>query len=74
MKVDLSEMAQKWPSAIVSRDEVGTFTGGAMRSKTLANLDSKGEGPEGAFRVGRKIVYPVKNFVAWFERRAELKA
>jgi len=67
--VDLSQLAEKWPSAIVSRDKVEDFSGGAIKAKYLANLDSQGEGPKGRFRVGRKIVYPVRNFVKWLEDR-----
>lgn len=62
-------MAEKWPSAFVARTEVPAFTGGLMSEKYQANLDSLGKGPDGAIRVGRKIAYPVKNYVEWLEGR-----
>ncbi len=69
-KIDLRILEEKWPSGIVSRDKSDDFTGGTIKPKYLANLDSLGLGPKGRFRVGRKIAYPVKNFVKWLEDRA----
>jgi hypothetical protein len=64
------EMIDKWPSPIVARTESASFSGGLLNEKTLANYDSAGIGPEGRFRVGRKICYPTKNLVAWLEARS----
>lgn len=71
--MNLQNLADKWPSAIVARDEIGTFTGGVISPKSLANMDSVGTGPEGAFRIGRKIAYPVGNVISWLESRASLR-
>ena len=73
-KPDLSFLSRNWTSEIVSRDAVEEFTGGIINSKTLANLDSKGIGPEGRIRIGRKIAYRVKPFIQWLEDRAEVIA
>lgn len=64
------EMADKWPSPIVARTEIEVFTGGMMSEKYQANLDCAGKGPEGRFRIGRKIAYPVKTYVKWLEARS----
>jgi len=64
-------MADRWDSPYVAREEVKKFTGGIINPRTLANLDSKGEGPSGRVRVGRKIAYPVDKFIEWLEARAE---
>lgn len=69
--IDLSHLAEKWPSAWVSREKVPDFTGGALSSGRIANLDSTGHGPPGRMKVGRKIVYPVDEFVAWLEERTK---
>jgi hypothetical protein len=69
--IDLKGLADKWPSAIVSRDEIERFSGGALSSRYLANLDSKKKGPKGRFRLGRKVCYPVPEVVRWFEARAQ---
>lgn len=69
-QANFSEMAERWPSPYVAREKVAILTGGITNPRTLANLDSKGEGPPGRVRVGRKIAYPVKGFIKWLESRA----
>jgi hypothetical protein len=66
----LREMLSKWGSSIVCRGEIRRFTGGLISPKSLANLDSRGEGPAGAFRFGSKVAYPVAEVVSWLEMRA----
>ncbi|WP_419655429.1 hypothetical protein Dvar_45120 [Desulfosarcina variabilis str. Montpellier] len=68
-QIDLSALAEKWPSGIVPREKVGDFTGGLLSPGYLANLDSIGEGPE-SFRIGRKRVYSVPALIKWLEKRA----
>lgn len=67
----LDDLLAKWPSTIVAREEVGKLTGGLINPRTLANLDCRGEGVKGAFKIGKKVVYPVKAFIAWLKQRAE---
>jgi hypothetical protein len=64
------QMAEKWPSSIVSRQEFKTFSGGAVSPKYLANCDSNGTGIEGRFKIGKKTVYPVDNSITWLRKRA----
>lgn len=64
------EMIDNWRSPVVARTEIEVFTGGAMTEKYQANLDSAGLGPEGRIRCGRKIVYPVRKYVAWLAARS----
>ena len=63
------EMVDRWQSPVVARTEIEVFTGGAMKEKYIANLDSAGLGPK-RFRLGRKIVYPIRELVAWLESRS----
>lgn len=72
MDTIFSELASKWPSAFVARTEAEKFSGGMIKEKYLANLDSAGKGPSGRVRCGRKIIYPVKNFIEWLEERSEV--
>jgi len=65
------KMAERWPSTIVSRDQVDKFTGGIIKPSYLANLDSKGEGPARIVRCGRKVGYPVEDLVAWLDDRCQ---
>ena len=67
---DFELMENEWPSKLVARSEIARFTGGAFKSGTLANLDSKGEGPSGRFRLGKKIVYPKTELVQWLKGRS----
>ena len=64
------DMVVRWKAPIVARVQVEAFTGGAISEKYLANLDSQGLGPEGRFRIGRKVVYPTDKFVKWLESRS----
>lgn len=70
MKIDLSDLGARWPSAMVFRREVRKFTGGAYSGRYLANLDSRGEGPRNRVRIGRRIGYRVGDLVEWLEERA----
>ena len=55
----------RWKSNVVARSQVGEITGGALSPKSLANMDSKGEGPDGRFLMGRQTVYPLPSFLTW---------
>ncbi len=63
-------LVDRWPSAFVSRTDVGKFSGGAVTSKSLANHDSAGTGPAERFRVGRKVCYPTEALALWMQERA----
>jgi hypothetical protein len=69
MECDLTALKSKWPSAFVARKQIKEFTGGLVSSGTMANDDCLGEGPEGAFRVGRNTGYPVDSVIRWLEER-----
>lgn len=49
----------------IARKNVERQLGGIITAKTLANADSAGEGPLGAFQVGRQVVYPTESLVNW---------
>ena len=65
------EAAERWPSSVVARTEIGKFTGGAMSEKYIANLDSLGEGPSVRLRTGRKVLYPVIPLTQWLSERSK---
>ncbi|MCX5829309.1 MAG: hypothetical protein NTV58_15105 [Deltaproteobacteria bacterium] len=67
-EVDLSALGAKWPSAIVSREKVGEFSGGVLNPKTMANLDCQGLGPD-RVKIGRKNAYPVPALIDWMRAR-----
>jgi hypothetical protein len=67
----LQQMAANWPSPIVARTEIEKFTGGLISEKYQANLDSAGRGPAGRIRIGRKVAYPVNEYLTWLKERSE---
>ena len=67
----LKQLADKWPSTCVARSEIFEFSGGLLAPGTAANNDSAGVGISGAFRVSRKIAYPVDSVVDWLISRLE---
>lgn len=71
MKTIFLEMVDRWESPIVARTESGRFSGGLINEHTLANYDSLGIGPEGRWKIGRKICYETKSLAAWLESRSE---
>jgi hypothetical protein len=73
-KIDMhfDELAQRWPSTIVARNEVGKFTGGAINPGTMANYDCVGTGPEGRFKLNGRVVYPVRAFIEWLKKRVRV--
>lgn len=62
--VDLSFMADKWPSAIVPRSAIGDFTGGLVSAGTLGN-DDKGLT---RIRRGQKVFYRVDELILWLAK------
>ncbi len=50
---------------VVARKDVARQLGGVVSMKTLANADSLGKGPLGAYLVGRSVVYPSDSLVRW---------
>lgn len=63
---------EKLQSPVLTRELVEELTGGAIRSRHLANLDSLGIGVPGGFKMGRRQCYLAPNFLAWIESRLEV--
>jgi hypothetical protein len=55
--------------AAFTRREIAKRTSNAVSIKSLANSDSLGEGIEGRFILGSKVMYPKANVVAWLKSR-----
>lgn len=69
MAFSFLDLKNKWPSMIVARSQVEKFSGGLLNPRTMANLDSVGEGPPRG-KCGRKVFYPVDTLITWLEERA----
>ena len=67
------QLLETMPPVFV-RQQVRELTGGMIDGRTLANLDSKGEGPEGKVKMGKtKAGYLREPFVDWFLNRLEIQ-
>ncbi len=64
------EEAEKYPGPGFSREDFARFTGNS--AGYLANLDSKGEGPEGGYHSGRKKMYLKQPAILWAIQRVEV--
>ena len=67
------QMAERWPAPSVARRKIEIFTGGAIKPKHMANLDSLGEGCPERLLIGGHICYPVASFVPWLRARSQRK-
>lgn len=67
----IDEMATKWPSTFVARSALAQFSGGAICGKTIANLESLGDGPANKFFIGGKACYPVASVIAFLKGRCK---
>jgi hypothetical protein len=65
---DLGKLAEVWPAPIVARSEVGRFTGGLLNPRSLANLDSRGEGCPKII-IGRRVCYDKFELINFLKRR-----
>jgi hypothetical protein len=68
----IKKMADNWFSELIPRTKVGEFTGGLISSKTMANLDSLGQGPP-RISCGRKTGYPKSSFCTWLKSRCVVR-
>lgn len=71
MGINLQALADKWPSAIVSRDRIEEFTGGLICRGTMSNIDSRGDGPPMFYLSARKPAYLVEDLIPWLQKRIE---
>jgi len=63
----IKELDESLP-VVFARNEIEKIMPGVISSKTLANLDSAGQGPP-RYKHNRKVIYEKKEFIAWLTRR-----
>jgi len=54
---------------IWERVQTTALTGGAVNSRTLANLMSSGQYPARSYRLGRKVIIERDSFLSWLASR-----
>jgi hypothetical protein len=64
------KMVEAWQAPVVARSEIRIFSGGATCGKTLANLESKGLGPE-KLKFRGKTLYETRKLAAWLREWSE---
>jgi predicted DNA-binding transcriptional regulator AlpA len=70
-KPNLSELLNELPPFVTRTfPRFQELTGYSAR--TLANFDSKGEGPSERILMGRTVAYPRQALVAWLEARSKV--
>lgn len=62
---ELAVMANKWPSAIVSRDAIKEFSGGLISRSTMSNTDKNLK----RFKRNGKVFYKVNDLIAWIAEK-----
>lgn len=67
-KFNWGELANAWGAPLVFRTEVKKFSGGLLHPRTMANLDSLGQGP-GKILIGKRAAYRTDRLVAWMKKR-----
>lgn len=65
----LDELRNTWPSTIVARSHFDRFSGYTISGKTIANLESLGQGPRNKFFIGGKAAYSVDDAIDFLRSR-----
>ena len=68
-KPDFSQIVKTNPSGYILRTKLSEKTGGLLHGRTMANLDSLGEGIPGKISIGRKVAYPVESVVEYLKSK-----
>lgn len=56
---------------IITRKKLHELTGGLVSEKTLANLDSLGDGIQPRMRIGGKVAYPKQAAIDFLKNRCQ---
>ena len=64
-KEDLKTYLEKEFPPIIARTEVVKLTGGMFHTQTLANEDSRGEGPKNPIKLQKKVGYTKDSLIEW---------
>lgn len=63
------ESIERESPPVLTRQSIEKLTGGAVRAKTLANLDCLGGGIAERLTMGRKVAYPRQAVIEWLRGR-----
>lgn len=63
---------QKELPPVIARESIGHLFGGLIKPSSLTSKQSRGEGPDEAYRIGRKIAYKRDSFLLWFIKNHDI--
>ena len=69
---ELFDVWKKELPPIIAREKIGHFLGGLIKPSSLASKESRGQGPDEAYRIGRRIAYKRDSFLLWFIKNHEI--
>jgi len=69
LKPDFSQIIKNNPAGYILRKDLSKKTGGLLHGRTMANLDSLGQGIPGRIKIGnRKVAYPLQAVVEYLQK------
>jgi hypothetical protein len=69
-KNHIDNLRKTWGATFVPRPRFKEFSAGVYSPGHMANCDSKGIGPEGAFMLGKTKCYPIDSAIDWLKKQA----
>ena len=70
---DFNQIINNNPSGYILRTKLTEQTGGLLHGRTMANLDSLGQGIPGRITIGkRKVAYPVEAVIEYLQSKVTI--
>ncbi|MCR4555193.1 MAG: hypothetical protein K5766_00060 [Alphaproteobacteria bacterium] len=66
---DLENLGNEWPSPFVARSEIGNFTKGLYKPRSMNTFDGRGTGISRRLRLGTKIFYLKEDVIEWLKKK-----
>ena len=71
--INLDELSDAWPSILVARSEIGEFTRGLYKPRSMNTFDGAQKGIKRKIRINTKIAYLKSDVIEWLENRIKVK-
>lgn len=71
--IDLDKMAEEWPSILVARSEIGEFTKGLYKPRSMNTYDGAQKGIKKKIRINTKIAYLKSDVIEWLKNKIKVK-
>lgn len=71
--IDLDKMAEEWPSILVARSEIGEFTNGLYKPRSMNTFDGAQKGIKRKIRINTKIAYLKSDVIEWLKNKIKVK-